>query len=292
MSSGRTRTAGILLGLATALSGSTVQATPDARGLTLKRTGDGSVKQGADAVLDQVDIDQKLDQSLPLDLPFRDAFGQDVTLGRYFKGNKPVVLALVYYECPMLCTMVLNGALRAFNTVSEMSVGRDYDVVAISIDPRETPELALQKQQKYQSRYRREGSKNGWHFLVGDEASVERIADAVGFSFVYDEENDQWAHPSAIMVVTPEGKLSKYLLGIDYDPRELRAALVAASEGSIGTLVDRVILYCFNYNPLEGKYSLAVMRLMRTGGVLTVLGILAYVLFSGLRGRRLKERTS
>jgi protein SCO1/2 len=261
------------------------RATPDARGGFEVREDERGAVQGREEILEKIDIQQNLDARLPLELEFRDAAGETVRLGDFF-GEKPVVLALVYYECPMLCTMVLNGALRAFNTVDELSVGRDFDVVAVSIDPRETPELAAEKQQMYQSRYRREGSKSGWHFLVGEQAAIDTLAEQVGFSYEFDEETDQFAHPSAIMVATPDGHLSQYLLGIDYDPRALRLALVRATDDRIGSLVDRVILYCFNYNPLEGKYSLAIMRLLRVAGVLTVLGLLAFAGTSVWRDRR------
>lgn len=236
-------------------------------------------------VLDQVEIEQKLDAQLPLDLSFVDETGSKVTLGDFF-SEKPVVLVLAYYECPMLCTMVLNGTLRSINVIDELDVGKDFDIVAVSIDPEETPELARQKRDLYRDKYRREGSEGGWHFLVGDEASIDRLTDAVGFRYAYDEETGQYAHGSAIMVATPEGRMAKYLYGIDYDPRTLRLALVEASQGKIGTLVDQVILYCFNYNPLEGKYSLAIMAVLKLAAGATALAIALFVVVSLWRDRR------
>jgi len=245
-----------------------------------------SLKQGPDELLEEIDIEQNLDAQLPLDLPFKDAEGKDVTLGDYFDGDRPAILALVYYECPMLCTMILNGTLRAVNVVDELSIGRDFDVVAVSIDHRETPALAADKKQLYLDKYRREGSEEGWHFLTGSESSIETLAETVGFEFEYDEETNQFAHGSAITVITPGGRISKYFYGIDYDPRALRLALVEASSGSIGNLVDKVILYCFRYNPLEGKYSLAIMNVLRALAVLTAGGMGLFMLISWLRDRR------
>ncbi len=244
-------------------------------------------KQGPDAVLDQVRIEQNLDALLPLGAPVVDARGQTVALGELF-GDRPVVLALVYYDCPMLCTMVLNGALRAMNVVDELVVGRDYDVIAVSIDPDEGPELAADKAQMYRERYRyrHEGAPEGWKFVVAEQETIDRLTDTVGFRYVYDEATGQFAHASAIMVVTPEGRLSKYFYGIDYDPRALRLSLVEASSGRIGTVVDQVLLYCFKYNPLEGRYSLAIMNLLRAFAILTVAGMALFMVVSYVRDRR------
>jgi len=242
-------------------------------------------------VLEQVEIEQKLDARLPLDLQFRDEDGQSVRLGDYF-GSRPVIFVLAYYECPMLCTMVLNGTLRAINVIDELDVGRDFDIVAVSIDPEETPELAREKRDLYRDKYRRVGSEQGWHFLVGDQPAIDQLTDTVGFRYSYDEETGQYAHGSAIMVVTPEGRMAKYLFGIDYDPRTLRLALVEASEGKIGTMVDQVILYCFNYNPLEGKYSLAIMAVLKIAAAATTLAIASFVLLSLWRDRRRAHATA
>ena len=250
-----------------------------------------SLKQGPDRLLEQIDIEQNLDAQLPLDLPFKDADGREVTLGDYFDGERPAILALVYYECPMLCTMILNGTLRAVNVVDELNVGRDFDVVAVSIDHRETPALAADKKLMYVDKYRREGADEGWHFLTGSEKSIAKLTQTVGFEFEYDEETNQFAHGSAITIITPGGRISKYFYGIDYDPRALRLALVEASSGSIGNLVDKVILYCFRYNPLEGKYSLAIMNVLRALAVLTAGGMGLFMLMSWLRERRRRSRS-
>ncbi|NJK88016.1 MAG: SCO family protein [Myxococcales bacterium] len=236
-------------------------------------------------LLDAVDIEQHLNEPLPMDLELRSSDGATVRLGDVI-GPKPTVLALVYYECPMLCTMVLNGLLRSINTIDDLDVGKDFDIVAVSIDPDEGPALAAEKLGVYRSKYRREGSSTGWHFLTGDQAAIDRLADAVGFRYVYDEESDQYAHGSSIMVVTPEGRLSKYLMGIDYDPRSLRLALVEASAGRIGTAVDRIILYCFQYDPTSGTYSLAILRILRTLAALMVIGLGAFMVSSHLKDRR------
>lgn len=250
-----------------------------------------SMLEPPNEVLDQVEIEQKLDAELPLDLDFVDESGDAVKLGDFF-GERPVVFVLAYYECPMLCTMVLNGTLRSINVIDELDVGRDFEIVAVSIDPEEGPELAREKRDLYRSKYRREGSKEGWHFLTGEQDAIDALTDAVGFRYTYDEETGQYAHGSAIMVVTPEGKMSKYLYGIDYDPRTLRLALVEASEGKIGTMVDQVILYCFNYNPLEGKYSLAIMAVLRLAAGATIIALALFVGFSVIRDRRRARATA
>lgn len=245
--------------------------------------GSGPV-QGPDSLLEKVGITQKLGEQLPMDLRFTDSTGKTQRLGDLM-GDRPVVLAMVYYECPMLCTMVLNGMLRVLN-VLKFDVGKELDVITVSIDPRETPELAADKKKMYIDRYRREGAAEGWHFLVGEESQVASLADAIGFEYAYDEETDQYAHGSAIMVLTPDGKLSKYLYGIDYSPVDLRLALVEAASERIGTLSDAVLLACFQYDPLEGKYSLAIMNLIRIAGLVTVLGIGIFIVINLLRERR------
>jgi protein SCO1/2 len=230
-------------------------------------------------LLKNVGVDQKLDQSVPLDLTFRDENGKTVELGQYF-GHKPVILSLVYYTCPMLCTQVLNGMEAGLRNVS-LNMGEDYNVVTLSVDPNEDPKLAKSKQELYTGVYGRPGAGEGWHFLTGEEANIKRLADAVGFRYAYDPDSKQFAHASAIMVLTPEGKLSRYLYGIQYPSRDLRLALVEASEGKIGTPVDAVMLFCYHYDPATGKYGLLVSRLIQGGGALTVLVIacLMIVLF-------------
>lgn len=238
----------------------------------------------ADAILGQVTIEQKLGETVPLDLAFTQSSGEKVAL-KDLVGERPVVLSLVYYECPMLCTMVLNGLLRALNVV-KFDVGKEFDVLTVSIDPRETAALAQEKKGVYLDRYRRSGAKDGWHFMVGDQASISELSQAVGFNYVYDEETDQYAHASGIVVLTPEGKISKYLLGIDYSPRDLRFSLVEASKDRIGSWTDAILLSCFQYNPSEGRYSLAVLNIVRLVGILTVLAILSFIIISRIHERR------
>ena len=242
------------------------------------------VAKGLPPALQEVRIEQKLDQQLPLDLVFRDESGRDVKLGDYF-GQKPVVLAFVYYDCPMLCTQVLNGMVTSFR-VLPFQVGKEFDVVTISFDPKETPALAQSKKKVYVNylpERLRANATNGWHFLTGDQANIEQITQAAGFHYRYDEETKQFAHASAIMVATPHGKLSRYFYGIEYAPRDLRLGLIESSANKIGSPVDQLLLYCYHYDPATGKYGAAVMKIMRIAGVLTVLGILAMMLL--LKGR-------
>jgi len=233
--------------------------------------------------LKKVDFEQKLDAQLPLDLPFRDESGQPVQLQKYF-GGRPVVLTLVYYECPMLCTEVLNGLVRALKPLS-LEPGRDFDIVTISFNHAEKPALAADKKRTYLERYGRPAAEGGWHFLTGDQASIKLLTDTVGFHFVYDERLNQYAHPAGIMVSTPEGRISKYLYGIEYAPRDVRMALVEASDHKIGTPVDRVLLYCFHYDPTTGKYGLAVLTLIRAGGIVTIGAMAVFFLVARRRNR-------
>ena len=239
-------------------------------------------------ILKQVGIDQKLNNQLPLDLKFRDEYGRDVKLGDYFQDGRPVVLSLVYYECPMLCNQTLNGLVGALDAVP-FTPSKDFEVVTVSFDPREGPELAAEKKETYLRRFKHEGAQNGWHFLTGDKDSIDRLAEATGFHYVWDDESKQFAHASAIMVATPEGKLSHYFYGIEYSPKDLRLALVESSKGQIGSPVDALILYCYHYDPTTGKFAL-VMSVVRAAGALTVVGILALILFLVRRTRRNGER--
>ena len=240
------------------------------------RPESGSPSTGLPPALRDVGIEQKLDQQLPLDLVFRDEAGQEVKLNQYF-GKKPVVLAFVYYDCPMLCTQVLNGMVTSFR-VLPFQIGKEFDVVAVSFDPRETSALATAKKKiyvNYLPERMRAGASNGWHFLTGDQANIAQLTDAVGFHYRYDEATKQFAHASAIMLTTPEGKLSRYFYGIDYPARDLRLGLIESSANKIGSPVDQLLLYCYHYDPATGKYGAAVMKVMRIAGVLTVLGIVA-----------------
>jgi protein SCO1/2 len=239
-------------------------------------------------LLAEVGIDQKLGAQVPLDLAFVDEAAQPVTLGRYF-GARPVVLALVYYECPMLCTQVLNGLVSALGVLS-FDAGREFEVVAVSFDPGETPGLARAKKAAYLDRYGRPGTAHGWHFLTGAQPSIARLTDAVGFRYAYDERTDQFAHAAAIMILTPEGRVSRYFYGIEYAPRDLRLGLVEASAHRIGTVVDQALLLCYHYDPTAGTYGLVVMNLVRAGGVVTLVLIGGFLAVAFRRERRRAAR--
>jgi len=222
-------------------------------------------------LLKKIGINQKMGAQVPLDLPFSDESGQEVTLRRYLR--KPVILALVYYQCPSLCNMILNGVLQSVKSL-EMSAGKEYEVVAVSFDPRETPRMAAAKKQTYLNEYGRPGAEQGWHFLTGPESSTKALADSVGFRYVYDSLTNQYAHGSAIMILTPAGRVARYFYGINYPARDVRLGVVEASSERIGTATDQVLLYCFHYDPTTGRYALVVMNVLRLGGLLT-LGILS-----------------
>lgn len=228
-------------------------------------------------LLKEVGIDQKLNDSIPLDLAFRDAHGNRVELGEYF-GSKPVILTLVYYSCPMLCTQVLNGLNRSLKEIP-MEMGRDFRVVTVSIDPTERPILAEAKQVMYAGMYGRPGAAEGWHFLTGSEREIKQLANAVGFRYAYDPDSKQFAHASVIMILTPEGKISRYLYGIQYPQRDLRLGLVEASNGKIGSPVDQILLFCYHYDPHTGKYGLLISRIIQLSGLLTVLIGAVFLIF-------------
>ena len=232
-------------------------------------------------ILSRIAIDQRIGHQVPFDIPFVDENGRGVTLGDYF-GKRPVVLALVYYECPMLCTQVLNGLVSALGVLN-FEAGREFDVVAVSFNPKEGPGLASQKKAAYLERYGRPQSAAGWHFLTGSQASIDRLTDAVGFRYEYDEKIGQFAHGAAIEVLTPKGNIAKYFYGIEYSPRDLRLGLIEASDERIGSVVDDVLLFCYHYDPSSGKYGTSILRMVRAGGVLTVL---AFAIFLTLSLRR------
>src|SRR6202047_396643 len=223
------------------------------------------------ALLRDVGLDQKLGSSIPLEATFRDEHGHDVALRQFF-GEKPVILTLVYYQCPMLCTEVLNGLLRSAKELP-LEIGKDFTIVTVSIDPSERSVLAEVKHELYTGLYGRPGGPPGWHFLRGDEAQIKTLAQAVGFRYAYDSTSGQFAHPSGIMVLTPEGKLARYFYGIRYPSRDLRLGLVEASEGTIGSPVDQILLYCYHYDPATGKYGLWISRWIKAAGALTVLSL-------------------
>jgi protein SCO1/2 len=229
-------------------------------------------------VLQSVGIDQHLNEPLPLDLTFRNEAGETVKLGDYF-GKKPVLISLVYYECPMLCTLVLNGELKALRAL-DFTVGKEFEAVTVSFDPKDTPEQATAKKANYLEKYERTGAEKGWHFLTGDQENVKKLADAIGFKYAYVEETGEYAHSSGIMIATPDGKMSKYFYGIEYSARDLRLGLVDAADGKIGSLVDQIQLFCFHYDPLTGKYGVAIMRIIRVAGTAMVLLLAGFVYWS------------
>ncbi len=237
-------------------------------------------------ILREIGIDQRLNEQVPLDLVFRDETGKLVRLGDYF-GEKPVILSLVYYECPMLCTLVLNGLLKSLRALS-FDVGKEFNVVTVSFNPGETPTLAAAKKAEYIQHYSRAGAAQGWHFLTGQEASIQQLAQAVGFRYVYDAQQNQFAHASGIMVLTPQGRLSHYFYGIEYSPRDIRLSLVQASANKIGSPVDQLLLYCYHYDPTTGKYGVIIMNVIRLAGLGTVLALGAFMVVMFRRDRKRK----
>ncbi len=247
------------------------------------------VSTGLPSVLKSVGIEQKLNEQLPLDAEFKNESGSTVKLSDYFGKERPVVLALVYYECPMLCNEVLNGLTGSLKGLS-FDAGKDYDVVAISFDARENdkPELAKNKKASYLNRYGRGSSsvENGWHFLTGTQSEIDKITQAVGFNYEYDAATNQFAHAGGVMIITPEGKISRYLYGIDYAPKDLKFALMESATGKIGNPVEQLYLYCFHYNPATGKYGLQILSVLRLMAVATVLGLGGMLFVFWRRGKR------
>jgi protein SCO1/2 len=236
-----------------------------------------------------VGIDQRLNQQVPLDLAFRNEQGETVTLGSLMRG-KPVILSLVYFECPMLCTLVLNGLLSTMKALP-FDAGNEFDVITVSFDPTDTPALAAQKKENYLREYKRMGAAAGWHFLTGDEASIKRLADTVGFRYTYLPEKKEFAHAAGIMVLTPAGVLSRYFYGVEYAPRDVKFGLMDAAQERIGTAVDQLMLFCFSYDPTTGRYTTFVLTLVRIGGALTVLAF-ALFLFRMRRRDRAARRAA
>ncbi len=234
---------------------------------------------GPPPILREVSIAQRLNEPIPPEIIFRDENGQTVHLGDYF-GTKPIVLSLVYFDCPALCTEVLNGELRTMKAIS-LDLGKDFDAITVSFEPKDTPELAKAKRDVYAGQYGRPGARENWHFLTGDQPSIDALTQAVGFHYAYDSASRQYAHAAAILVLTPHGRIARYFYGVQYPGRDVRLGLVEASEGKIGTPTDHALLYCYQYDPATGKYGLMVMNVVRAAGVLTVLvlGIFMFVMF-------------
>jgi protein SCO1/2 len=232
------------------------------------------VSNGLPEALQTVGIEQRLGEQIPLETVLKDEDGRIVKLGEYFKEGRPVVLALIYYECPMLCNQVLNGLTGTLKGIS-FDAGKEFDVVAISFDARENdkPQLALNKKASYMERYSRPGTEKGWHFLTGDQAAIDAVTKSVGFSYEWDEKSKQFAHASGIMVVTPEGRMSRYFYGIDYSPRDVKLGIIESAENKVGSATDTLLLYCYHYDPSTGKYGFAILGAMRLAAIATLLGM-------------------
>jgi protein SCO1 len=250
----------------------------------------GKPSSGLPAQLQNVGFEPQLNAQLPLDLDFRDESGRDVRLREYF-GRKPVVLALVYYGCPMLCNQVEMGVVGTLKMLS-FNAGRDYEVIFVSFDPRETPDMAAKKKIAALSRYGRPEAASGWHFLTGKEEAVHALASAANFRYSFDERHNLFAHASGIMLLTPDGRISRYFYGVEYPSRDVRLGLVDASAGKIGTPIDHLLLYCFQYNPETARYSATVLRIVRLAGILTIFAIVAGILIFRRRDVRAASATS
>jgi protein SCO1/2 len=277
----RFRTAALLLLAGLAATSAQAQKEPP-------QSGEASTVGVRPPMLQKVGIDQKLDQSLPLELRFRDEAGRSVTLGQYF-GPRPVILALVYYDCPMLCTQVLEGLARALKPL-KFDPGKEFDVVAVSFDARETPAKAAAKKQAILERYGRPGTDAGWHFLTGEQASIDALTRAAGFRYAWDPESNQFAHGAAIIIVTPEGKIAQYYYGIEYPPKDLRLGLVEASKNQIGNLTDQILLYCYHYDPATGRYGNVVIGSMRALALATLLSLGGFIVLMLRRDVRRARR--
>lgn len=223
----------------------------------------------------EIGIDQKLNEQIPLDLIFKNETGQEVKIGDYF-GSRPVLINLVYFRCPMLCSFVLDGIVKALRPL-KFTPGKEFEIITISIDPKDTPDQAAEKKKKNIKDYGRPGAEKGWHFLTGSQKSIEALAHAVGFRYVYDSKSGQYAHAGGIMIATPQGKLARYFYGIEYAPRDIRFAIMEASENKIGSLADQLLLFCFHYDPMTGKYGFVIVRLLIFAGITTAL-----LLFGGI----------
>ena len=246
-----------------------------------------SAGNGLPEALQKIGIEQKLGEQLPLDTEFKNEDGQAIKLGRIFESGRPVILAFVYYECPMLCNEVLNGLTGSLKGIS-LDAGKDFDVVAISFDARENdkPDLAKNKRSAYVERYGRPGAEKGWRFLTGTQSSIDAVTKAAGFGYRWDEKSEQFAHAGGVMIVTPQGKMSRYFYGIDYSPRDIKLGVMESAENRVGNAADQMLLYCYHYDPATGKYGLAILSLIRIGAVLTLLGMGAMGFVFWRRGKK------
>jgi len=236
------------------------------------------------AALRDVAFDQKLDQQIPLDLKFRDETGAAVGINRYF-GRKPVILNFVYYKCRDLCPLLLDGMVRTMRALA-FEIGNQFDVLTVSFDPRDDTPSAAAKKQDFVQRYARSGAKSGWHFLTGDEANIERLSRAVGFRHHYDPQTGEFAHATGIVLLTPDGRTARYFYGIEFSPRDLRLGLIEAATGKIGSPIDQLLLFCYHYDPITGKYGLLVTNVIKLAGGVTVLALGGFI-FAMLRRERI-----
>jgi protein SCO1 len=293
-SRGRTATwrllrAGVALGLLQMALCATEASAQQQPGLPGSRAAEpGMVASETPSQLADVSFAQRLDQELPLDAVFTDDEGRRVVLGEYF-GRRPVILAFVYYECPMLCSQVMNGISSALK-VLPFTPGSDFEVVLVSFDPRETAAEASARKRSHLAHWSAEDTAAGWHLLTGDEATIRRVTSAAGFTYRWDERSGQFAHVSGLLVATPDGRLSRYFYGVQFSPRELRMALVESGEGRIGSAIDELLLYCFHYDPAEGRYGMVIMNLLRLGGAITVLLLGGFIVLMRRRESRAVER--
>jgi len=236
------------------------------------------------AALRDVAFEQKLDQQLPLDLTFRDSGGQTVRLREYF-GRKPVLLNFVYYRCRDLCPLLSDGLVRALRPLS-FDIGKEFDVVTVSFDPTDTAEAAARAKDEYLKKYRRSGAGDGWHVLIGSPTAISQLAGAAGFRYTYDDKKNEFAHATGIVVVTPQGKISRYYYGIEFSPRDLRLGLIEAAAGKIGSPIDQLLLFCYHYDPLTGRYTMIITRMLRVAAGATVLALAGLIVFMLRREHR------
>ncbi len=237
-----------------------------------------------EAFLKEIGFDQKLGAQLPLDLAFTDEAGTAVRLGEYF-GRKPVIMLLTYFNCTMLCPLLLDGLVRALRPIG-FDIGAQFTVLTVSINPRETPAIAASRKELYVQRYGRPGAQRGWHFLTGKPDAIAAVTRAIGFRYVYDRRKDEYAHASGIVIFTPEGKAARYLYGVEFSPRDTRLALIEAASGAIGSPVDQILLYCYHYDPLTGRYGVIIMNVIRLAGSTTALLLGSFMLVMFRRDRR------
>jgi protein SCO1/2 len=249
----------------------------------------GAPSSSVPRALREIGFDQNIDERVPLDIGFRDERGAGVRLGDYF-GKRPVVLVFAYYDCPMLCTQVISGLASALGVLS-LQPGKDFEIVTVSFNPADTPASAAAKKATYLDRYARDGAAGAWHFLTGDPPSIAQLTKAAGFRYAWDADTKQFAHPSGVIVLTADGRLARYLFGIEYGPRDLRYAIVEASEGRVGNAADALLLYCYHYDPMTGRYGFVVMRALRLAGGATVLALCAFIVVMVRREKRIPNES-